>query len=1247
MCRKLVFLISFIVVLSLVNSTMAAVIVWTNNGGNRDWCDYSNWSGESVPGSSDTATIDQVDAELQVHSPNEGPIAGIGCNVTVDSIEGPNPAFGNTQVMDINTDGTFHVKGDWSWRPGTGTGIININGSPTVNIDGGWRGTDDGVSIINISGNPNIIVGGGVRAADASGSFYFNMSGGFVSMDSEFVIGDNGGGEINMSGGIIDVNENMDMGGLRGSAPITINMTGGYIHIKQQFLLPGSASRAGNIWLNLDGGVIDCNEFLHGGSDQKPGTKDWKMDITEGTLIINGDVVDVIDGNVALGEITAYDGEGTVVVQLIDGNTVVTALPPDPNTATNPDPANHSVRVEPDVHLTWTAGINAAQHKVFLGTSFEDVNTMTDPCATQNLGNEEYDPGGLELSTTYYWRIDEVNDTTTWRGRIWQFTVRSAVIDPNLLIWYKFDEPNGYAAFDSSGRDYTGAVDGNQLLWDPNNGHYDGCRIFDEDGDAATVVDVPPAVTSTIDGQITISVWLKDADNGDDNWVFDTGAGGEAGPYHIQMALPTENGDLLWRAGDDSNDVLRWNLGGRDTGNIEGWHHWALVKDEGEGKMYIYFDSELVDSNTGVHNTLANIRNTTFKIGAGTWSNQDYVGKMDDFRIYDYALSEKEIIALYRGGDLMSAWAPKPHNGDSDIPHEVRLIWKPGDHAGSHDVYFGTNWDDVNDANNNWPVGTSVYKGNVGPNTYDVGLLDLGQVYYWRIDEVNDSNNDTWKGKIWKFTTAGYIIIDDFEDPAINQIGSAGNWLDGYLGGGTTGSILYVEGAGYPYRGTQSLYYTYDNDWGGTLGYYSEAETKSLKLTDWTAFGVKTLTLWFYGDPISDAGETEQMYVGLKDSNNAYAEARYPMADMNDIKVESWHTWDIPLSNFADANDVNLADVNTLYIGFGKRGSSTQGGSGDVTFDDIRLYPARCMPSLRKPAADLNNDCIVDFADVQILSDQWLERDVNLSPVQAPKDANLVGWWKLDEGAGDTAADSSGKGNDGTIQIIDVNVSWVSGHDGNALDFDGGRVRVPDAPILRPKHQISASAWVYCYEEENSARVVVKGPDNKETYDLEVDDKRVVFNLRDGNNPDLDSYPRYAAESNEAIATVDRDEWVHIAGTFDGDTVKCYIDGIAVATNNDANAIVILSQDTNDLAIGNRSDDTNREFVGMIDDVRVYDYGLSQEEVAYLATDGTGIFTVQSIANLSNDEALGSRAVNLKDFAVLANGWLEQKLWPE
>jgi hypothetical protein len=83
-----------------------------------------------------------------------------------------------------------------------------------------------------------------------------------------------------------------------------------------------------------------------------------------------------------------------------------------------------------------------------------------------------------------------------------------------------------------------------------------------------------------------------------------------------------------------------------------------------------------------------------------------------------------------------------------DMSPVLNLTWTSGVGATSHDVYFGTVWRDVNDANTS---STGIYRGRQGANTYDPCTLELGNTYFWRIDEVNDPN--IYKGDVWTFTT--------------------------------------------------------------------------------------------------------------------------------------------------------------------------------------------------------------------------------------------------------------------------------------------------------------------------------------------------------------------------------------------------------------------------------------------------------------------------------------------------------------
>jgi hypothetical protein len=337
------------------------------------------------------------------------------------------------------------------------------------------------------------------------------------------------------------------------------------------------------------------------------------------------------------------------------------------------------------------------------------------------------------------------------------------------------------------------------------------------------------------------------------------------------------------------------------------------------------------------------------------------------------------------------AWNPSPADGANDVPPNVVLSWNPGDYAAdpnAHDLYFGTSWDDVNDANESSPE----YKGsqNLEANSYDAGGLELDTTYYWRIDEVNGLN--TWAGDVWSFTTANYILIDDMEsynntDNLISQ-----TWLHG-----STGALLGLGiGPNEPvHSGEQSMKYTYWNGFDFGAGYYSEIEQQYPDPCNWTALGVEALTLYFYGNPNNDAGDTEQMYVALKDGDGNYAEVRYGDGedeDMNDVKIAAWQEWNIDLQDFNNGG-VDLTDVNTVYIGFGDRDNwLIPGGTGTVYFDDIHLYPPRCILSLRSEelaVVDLSNNCIVDFADVDVMAGQWLQSGQNTADVYEDSIVNL------------------------------------------------------------------------------------------------------------------------------------------------------------------------------------------------------------------------------------------------------------------
>ncbi|HUU15934.1 MAG TPA: LamG domain-containing protein [Sedimentisphaerales bacterium] len=306
-------------------------------------------------------------------------------------------------------------------------------------------------------------------------------------------------------------------------------------------------------------------------------------------------------------------------------------------------------------------------------------------------------------------------------------------------------------------------------------------------------------------------------------------------------------------------------------------------------------------------------------------------------KIYYWRVDEFDVIETHKG-DIWSFTTQgavvslKPSNGAVDVKQTQILTWSPGVQAASHEVYFGTDKEVVRNAD----TGSPEYKGtrDLGSQSYDPGKLEWDVTYYWRIDEVNNTNADSpWVGPVWSFTTANFLIVDDFEsyndldpaDPDSNRIFNA--WIDGY-DDPANGSLVGYETPPFAeqtiiHSGNQSMPLYYDNSVG-----YSEATLTLTYPRDWTEKGVTTLTIWFRGDS-DNAAET--LYVAFNGS------AVVAHDNPNAAQIEEWTRWNIDLQAFADQG-VNLTNVNTVSLGLGNKNNPQAGGSGTMYFDDIRLY---------------------------------------------------------------------------------------------------------------------------------------------------------------------------------------------------------------------------------------------------------------------------------------------------------------------
>ncbi len=310
-----------------------------------------------------------------------------------------------------------------------------------------------------------------------------------------------------------------------------------------------------------------------------------------------------------------------------------------------------------------------------------------------------------------------------------------------------------------------------------------------------------------------------------------------------------------------------------------------------------------------------------------------YKPKLEAEKVYYWRVDEFDAMATFKG-DIWGFTTPGaagsllPANGAADVQIISTLNWTPATNALSHDVYFGNDKDAVRNATTASPE----FKGNKasGSESYDPGKLAWHSDYYWRIDAVY--NTGKVKGLVWSFTTADFLLVDDFEayndidppDAASNRIFD--NWIDGF---GTTNNGALVGNDLPPYAeqavvhaGSQSMPYSYDNS-----SKTSEATLTLAWPRDWTEEGVSKLSLWFRGDPANSA---EKMYAAL--NGNAVVYHNDPAV----TRKAGWNQWVIDLQAFANQG-VNLANVNTITIGFGTKNNPAAGGAGKMYFDDIRL----------------------------------------------------------------------------------------------------------------------------------------------------------------------------------------------------------------------------------------------------------------------------------------------------------------------
>jgi len=613
-------------------------------------------------------------------------------------------------------------------------------------------------------------------------------------------------------------------------------------------------------------------------------------------------------------------------------------------------------------------------------------------------------------------------------------------VSADLVAHWKLDEGSGTTTADATGNGHDGSLEGSPTWTQPGWDGVGWCLQFGGDSDRITIE--PFDLTG---GGITLAAWVYPTTFQDDARLISKSEGSGTSDHYWAMIL-SGNGEnnLEFRIRTDTGATSRHSAPDTHDLATDEWTHIALTWDAEDPFMRFYKNGEEIFSQSKAGGAVGTNPDVKIAIGNQSASVADASGRIrpfggliDDVIVYDRALDKEELEAVMSGlKGIPHARKPDPADGSMLTSTWVNLTWVPGQWAVSHDMYFGDNFNDVNDgaegtfvgntANDFMVVGfpgfaypdglvpgttyywridevneaeqNSPWKGNVwsfmvppktaynpipadgaeyvvtdvtlswtggfgsklhtvyfgnnfddvnnatvgqaqGAATHTPGLLKMAKTYYWRVDEFDVV--ETYKGDVWSFTIEGAVAaldpvngaVDVTQTPILTWAPGLGATHEVYFGTDAASLELKASGGsvvGYAnppfaeqiivHSGNQSMPFEYNNAVGK-----SEATLTLTSNRDWTVNGVNKLTIWFRG---SSSNAAEQMYIVLNGS------AGVDNDNPNAAQASTWIQWNIDLQAFADQG-VNLSNVTSITLGL----RSVTGGTGMLYFDDIRLYP--------------------------------------------------------------------------------------------------------------------------------------------------------------------------------------------------------------------------------------------------------------------------------------------------------------------
>lgn len=310
------------------------------------------------------------------------------------------------------------------------------------------------------------------------------------------------------------------------------------------------------------------------------------------------------------------------------------------------------------------------------------------------------------------------------------------------------------------------------------------------------------------------------------------------------------------------------------------------------------------------------------------------------------------------------------------------------------------------------------------------------------------------------------------------------------------------------------------------------------------------------------------------------------------IPVNEWHHVAVVLEP-----GVSVSCDIKMYIDGHLDGQATgQCEINTVTRLGMPIYiGARCSNSFQKWSSEDEEQflsCYFDgvMDDVRIYNKALRIDEIHELPGRP--ESTLEAYWKLDENSGLNASDSSGNGNDGTLQGYVIWMpGWIPGRINNCLAFDGVDDYVETSYILNPNAgSFSVFAWVKGGAAYDGIISQAEGSGGTARYWLHINSNGYLSTqLR----PSSGGVGLIYEENWDSIS------WHHVGMVWDGERRYLYLDGVKRAWDEDP--IDPLESCTGGMLIGTNKLHSDNFWQGLIDEVRIYSRALSEEEISGMA----------------------------------------------